>query len=139
MRSSLATNGSHINSRHRLSRAASALVATAVASSVLLPPAQAVARASAKTLACRASVSDARPSDYSTTTVYVKTVAKARVTTSAHYRTTTNTQSAEANSHGRAAINYDVSDATEGFKVIVTVRVQSGSRSGRCQTSYVPG
>jgi hypothetical protein len=117
MRSSLATDGSHINSRHRLSRLAWALVAAAIAGSVSLPPASAVARASAKTLTCRASVSNAHLS---------------------HYRTITNTQSAKANSHGLAAISYDISDATEGFKVIVTVRVQSGSRSGRCQTSYIP-
>lgn len=139
MRSFPATGGSHIDSRHRLSHLAPALIAAAVASSVLLPPAPAVARASSKALACYASVSDAHPSDYSTTTVYVETVPNAHVTTSAHYRTTTNTESAKADSHGRAAISYDVSDATEGFKVIVTVRVQSGSRPGHCQTSYVPG
>lgn len=123
----------------RLSHLAPALIATALAGSVLLSPAPAGARASSRAIACRAWVSNAYPSEYSTTIVYVDTVAKARVTTSAHYRTTTDTRSARADGHGRAAIGYDVSDATEGFKVIVTVRVQSGNRSGRCQTSYTPG
>lgn len=129
---------SRLNSPYRLTQLVSSLVATAVAGSVLLSPAQAVAHASQKPLACRASVSNAHPSDYSTTTVDVVTVANAHVTTSAHYRTTTDTRSATANGHGRATISYDVSDATEGFRVIVTVRVQSGNRSGTCQTSYVP-
>jgi len=136
MRSFPAPSGTQTSLR-RLSRLAPVIIATAIVGS-LLPPAQAVARSSSKRLACHASVSHSRPDQYSTTTVHVKTASHAHVMTSAHYRTTTDTRSARANSRGRAAISYDVSDATEGFRVIVTVRVQRGGRWGDCRTSYVP-
>jgi hypothetical protein len=138
MRFPFATGGSHTNARRRLSHLAPALIATAVAGSGLLSPAPAGADASAKALECHASVSNAHPSDGSTTIVHVETVAKARVTTSARYRTTTNTKLTKANEHGSASTSYNVSDATKGFRVIVTVRVHRANRSGACRTSYMP-
>jgi hypothetical protein len=69
-------------------------------------------------------VSNAHLSDNSTIVVYVETVANARVMTSAHYKITTNTEPAKANGYGLAVTSYDVSDATEGFRVIATVTVQ---------------
>jgi hypothetical protein len=54
------------------------------------------------------------------------------------YKTTTDTQSARANSKGLAVTSYDVSDATPGFRVKVSVLVQRGNRQGQCLTSYVP-
>jgi hypothetical protein len=119
----------------QLSRHAPAVViSAAVAGSVLLVPTHAVA--ASPSLKCIASVSDSRPS--SATTVIVKTAAHARVMTSALYRTTTDTQSASANSQGLAVTDYDTESATHGFRVKVTVLVQLGSRSGQCLTSYVP-
>jgi hypothetical protein len=117
-------------------RIAPAIITVAIASWGLLAPTQAAA--AAKPLKCQASVSDARPSDDSTTSVLVQTTARARVSTSAMYKTTTDTQSATANSKGLAVTSYDVSDATPGFRVQVTVLVQKGRRSGQCLTSYVP-
>ena len=103
-----------------------------------MAPAQAVAQPAAKALACRASVSTPHPEDYSTVVVYVSTVANARVSTAAHYKTTTHVESAQANRAGEASTSYDISDATTGYRVVVTVSVQSGSRSGSCRTSYTP-
>ena len=94
------------------------------------------ANAAFRPLACRAVVSDAHPTK--TTVVYVLTVAGARVTISAHYKTTTNAESARANRAGIASTSYYTGGATPGYKVVVTVLVQSGSRVGACLTSYVP-
>ena len=85
-----------------------------------------------------ASVSDVFPTDGNSTVVQVKTVAGARVTTAAHYETTTTTQSAKANRSGLVAITYYIGGATKGYPVLVTVKVQSGSRSGSCRTAYLP-
>jgi hypothetical protein len=111
--------------------------AIVIAGAALLSPAAAVAR-TPKPLRCSASVTNNHPSDDSTTSVLVQTVAHARVATSAMYKTTTDTQRARANSHGLAATSYDVSDATPGFRVQVQVLVRLGHRSGQCLTSYVP-
>ena len=125
-------------SRRPLALLAPVLVATAVAGPAVTAPAQAVAQPAAKALACRASVSNAHPTDYSTVVVYVSTVSNARVSTAAHYKTTTHVEAAKANRVGQASTSYDISDATTGYQVIVTVSVRSGSRSGSCRTSYTP-
>ena len=109
-----------------------ALGAAAAAAS----PANAAPRPGTPALACRAAVSDAHPTK--TAVVYVLTAAGARVTISAHYKTTTNTESARANRAGIASTSYYTGGATPGYKVVVTVLVQSGSRVGACLTSYVP-
>ncbi len=126
------------SSRWPLSLLAPVLVATAVAGPTVMAPAQALAQPAAKASACRASVSNAHPEDYSTVVVYVSTVSNARVSTAAHYKTTTHVKSTKANRAGHASTSYDISDATTGYRVVVTVRVRSGSRSGSCRTSYTP-
>ncbi len=111
---------------------------TAVAVPAVVGPGQAVARPGANALACRASVSNAHPHDYSTVVVSVSTVANARASTAAHYKTTTHVESAKANRAGQASTSYDISDATTGYRVIVSVSGRNGSRTGSCQTSYTP-
>lgn len=109
----------------------------AVAISGGLPLAPSAAHA-AKPLTCHASVSDSTPKDYSTVTVRVKTVAKANVTTAAHYKSTTTTHHAKATSKGVATIKYEISGATPGYKVKVTVTVQKSGRKGACSTAFKP-
>ena len=123
--------------RSRMSSAAALIGMVAmVGTGAAAAPANAASRPGTPALACRAVVSDAHPSK--TTVVYVLTAAGARVTISAHYKTTTNTESARANRAGIASTSYYTGGATPGYKVVVTVLVQSGSRVGACLTSYVP-
>jgi acyl-CoA synthetase (NDP forming) len=89
-------------------------------------------------LACHASMSNAHPTDYSTTDVLVSTVGRAAITTVAHYRTTSTAHFATANAAGKAVIAYRISRATPGFRVVVSVKVQRGGRSGSCSTSFTP-
>jgi hypothetical protein len=103
---------------------------------VATSPANAASGPAPRALACRAAVSDAHPAE--STVVYLLTVAGARVTISAHYKTTTNIESARANRAGIASTSYYTGGATPGYKVFVTVLVQSGSRVGACLTSYMP-
>lgn len=88
---------------------------------------------------CRASVSDARPSDYSTVEVTVDTgVAGASVIATAHYRTTDTSHSVAAGSSGVARVAFDISGATRGYQVNVGVEVRAGGASASCRTSFIP-
>jgi hypothetical protein len=98
----------------------------------------AAATATAKALPCRASMSNNRPKDYTTTDVRVHSASRAHVTTVAHYRTTKTTHHATAGSKGNATIAYHISGATPGYKVTVSVSVTKGSRAGHCSTSFIP-
>lgn len=94
--------------------------------------------ARSKPLPCHARMSTSRPADDTTTIVEVKSVAKARVTTVAHYRTVNREHHGRTNRHGRAGIPYFISGATPGFRVVVDVTVRWPHRSGSCQTSFTP-
>jgi hypothetical protein len=83
-------------------------------------------------------MSNAHPTRNSTTDVLVSTVGRAAVTTVAHYKTTATTHHATANAAGKAVIAYKISRATKGFRVVVSVKVQKGGRSGSCSTSFTP-
>lgn len=109
--------------------AAGASVATATASA---------ADAASRPLPCRARMSNVHPKQYSTTDVLVHTAAHARVRTVAHYKTTDHPKSARANGRGNADIPYDISGATAGYRVKVSVTVHKGTRSGHCATSFTP-
>jgi hypothetical protein len=111
---------------------AGAVTATALTSGA------AVAAAKTKALPCRASMSNSRPKDYTTTDVHVHSASRARVTTVAHYRTTSTKHHASAGRKGNATIAYYISGATPGYKVTVSVSVVKGSRTGRCSTSFRP-
>ena len=124
--------------RSRITTAAALVGIAALSTVAAASPAIAASHPAARALACRASVSDVFPTDGNSTVVQVKTVAGARVTTAAHYETTTTTQSAKANRSGLVAITYYIGGATKGYPVLVTVKVQSGSRSGSCRTAYLP-
>jgi len=89
-------------------------------------------------ISCHASMSNSRPSDYSTTYVNVSTVAHASVTTTAHYKTKNTSHSATANGSGKASVPYRISGATPGFRVVVSVSVHKGGKSGSCSTSFTP-
>jgi len=89
-------------------------------------------------LPCSAHVSSAHPAQYSDVTVSVTTRARAHVTTIAHYRTTDHAKSATANAGGHAAITYDISDATKGYRVVVSVTTALKGLSGHCSTAFTP-
>jgi hypothetical protein len=98
----------------------------------------AVAAPAAAALPCRASMSNNHPRDYTTTDVQVHTVGYASVTTVAHYRTTNHKKTGTAGSRGNASIAYYISGATPGYRVVVSVRVVRGDRSGTCSTWFTP-
>ena len=99
-----------------------------------------IAAATAKTAAldCRASMSNSRPKDYTTTDVHVHSASRARVTTVAHYRTTSTKHHASAGRKGNATIAYYISGATPGYRVVVDVSVSRHGRRGSCSTSFTP-
>jgi hypothetical protein len=92
----------------------------------------------ATAMACRASVSEHHPRQYSDVDVYVSTLKHARVTTSAAYRTTTTNHYASADGQGNATVEYRISDATPGYKVKVSVTVRKSGRAGYCSTWFTP-
>ncbi|HET7019041.1 MAG TPA: hypothetical protein VFI65_34300 [Streptosporangiaceae bacterium] len=106
--------------------------------STLIAPGLANAAPTSKPLPCHASMSNARPADYTTIVVNVKSVADVRITTVAHYRTVNREHHGRADRQGKAGIPYYISGATPGFKVIVDVTVKWPHRTGTCQTSFVP-
>jgi|SRR5450756_1173316 len=89
-------------------------------------------------LPCHASMSNSHPRDYTTVYVNVHTVGYASVTTIAHYKTTNHKKSGKAGKKGDASIGYYISRATPGYRVVVSVRVVSGKRSGSCSTWFIP-
>jgi hypothetical protein len=92
----------------------------------------------ARKLPCHASMSNSDPKAHTTTNVRVSTVRYARVTTVAHYKTVNRQHSGTANASGRESIPYHVSGATPGYRVNVSVAVNSGTREGSCSTSFTP-
>jgi hypothetical protein len=89
-------------------------------------------------LRCNASMSNNKPRDNSTTVVRVRTNSRAHVVTVAHYKTTNHRKQGQAGSKGRLGVPYDISRATPGFRVKVSVTVSRGDRSGSCSTSFTP-
>jgi hypothetical protein len=89
-------------------------------------------------LPCHASMSNSHPADYTTTDVRVHTAGYASVTTIAHYKTTNHKKAGAAGKKGNASIAYHISRATPGYKVMVSVRVTHGKRSGSCSTWFIP-
>lgn len=102
------------------------------------PAAAAPAWPASAALPCHAWMSNNRPRDYTTTYVKVHTTGYAAVTTVAHYKTTNHKKTGTAGKRGNASIGYYISGATPGYKVVVSVRVVSGHRSGSCSTSFIP-
>jgi len=78
------------------------------------------------------------PADYTTTYVRVHSAAYAGVTTVAHYKTVNRKHTGKTGAKGNASIAYYISGATPGYKVVVSVRVVKGSRSGSCATWFTP-
>jgi hypothetical protein len=83
-------------------------------------------------------MSNARPVQYSTTSVLVSTVALARVKTTAKYKTTETVKRSVANVRGKDTVPYRISSATPGFTVVVSVLVTSGGKDASCSTKFVP-
>jgi hypothetical protein len=83
-------------------------------------------------------MSNSHPADYTTTDVRVRTGDRARVVTVAHYRTTNHKKVTHANGSGHATVAYYISGATPGYRVVVSVTVTRGHRSGSCSTSFTP-
>jgi hypothetical protein len=117
---------------------AALLTAGAALPAVAAPAAAAPASPASTALPCHAWMSNNRPRDYTTIYVKVHTTGYAAVTTIAHYRTTNHKKTGTAGKRGNASIGYYISGATPGYKVVVSVRVVSGHRSGSCSTSFIP-
>ena len=101
-------------------------------------PGASASTVASKPLPCQVAMSNTRPADYTTTTVQVRSVARARVSTVAHYKTVNRWHYGHTNSRGRAGIPYYISGATPGYRVTVNVYVKWPHRSGTCQTSFTP-
>src|SRR5450631_3238838 len=93
------------------SRASVALVALVIAwlSTDTVLASAAGATQSHASISCSATVSNPRPSQYSTVVVTVRTRSHAGVTTTAHYRTTNTVHATTANSVGVASLAYRIS------------------------------
>jgi hypothetical protein len=84
---------------------------------------------------CSVSLSEASPSDGAEETATIQSnVPNSSVTLSKAYKTTTSYDSGETNSSGSATIQFDISDASAGYRVVVTATVGAAS----CQTSFTP-
>jgi hypothetical protein len=94
--------------------------------------------ASATGLLCTASVNNARPTDYSSVTVTIFSREGARVTATAHYKTTNTVKTGVTGSTGTAIVVYRISRATVGYRVFITVVAKMGKSSGSCRTSFTP-
>jgi len=84
---------------------------------------------------CSASVSNASPSRNATVTVRI-TSEQPNTSTSAtaHYKTTDTSHQTTTDGSGAAAIDFRISAATPGYRVVVDVTVGSSN----CQTSFTP-
>lgn len=104
----------------------------------LLAPSASATSIPARSLPCRASMTNSRPADYTSTGVKVRTAPYAHIETAAHYRTTTHVKHRTANAHGRRTVWYYISGATPGYQVVVDVYVSRYHRTGSCSTSFTP-
>jgi hypothetical protein len=89
-------------------------------------------------LSCTARVSDAHPAQYSTVVVFVSTRGGAAVTTTAHYKTKDTVKSTTANGAGAGSVSYEISRATKGYRVEVSVVVALKGAHSSCSTSFTP-
>jgi hypothetical protein len=123
-----------------MKRTGSLVAASATAAAVLAAagPAWAAPAVASAPLPCHASMSNYHPKDYTSTYVHVRTTAYAAVTTVAHYKTVNRKHTGKAGAKGNATIRYYISGATPGYRVVVSVRVVKGSRSGSCSTWFTP-
>ena len=123
-----------------MERLRSLIVAPVAVAALLTAGAAAPALASPAStpLPCHASMSNNHPRDYTTTHVQVHTAAYASVTTIAHYKTTNHKKTGKAGVRGNASISYYISGAKPGYRVVVSVRVVRGNRSGSCSTWFTP-
>lgn len=120
--------------RRSSTTALAALVLTAGLSVAGAAPAEA-----ATVRPCQASVSVKQPRQYTTTVVNVSKVGNgAKVTTSARYKTTTNTKSTKASTRGTAAVRYPIAGATPGRTVRVDVVATGRGTTWKCSTTFTP-
>ena len=119
-------------------RALIAAAAGSLAATTALTGGAAAAATHVAALPCMAAMSNGHPKDYTTIKVNVHTAAFARVTTVAHYRTTSTKHHGTAGHRGNVSISYYISGATPGYKVKVSVSVVKGTRHGSCSTSFTP-
>jgi len=116
-----------------------ALTVAIAAVLTLTPVAFTATSASAATRSCTVSMSVPRPAQYTTTVVRVSGVGgSAKVTTAAHYKTTTNRKQNTASAAGKVSVPYSISRATKGYKVVVNVSATKGSTTWKCSTSFTP-
>ena len=99
------------------------------------PPTTSSPSPTPKAASCTVTLSNGSPADYTDEIASISsTVPNASVTLTKAYRTTTSGDSGETNASGAATIEFDISGATVGFTVVVTVSVGAAT----CQTSFTP-
>jgi uncharacterized membrane protein YjfL (UPF0719 family) len=80
-------------------------------------------------------MSNGSPADYTDVTANIRSnVPNAAVILKKQYKTTTSYDSGTTNSSGNAATTFNISGATIGYRVAVTVTV----RAATCSTSFTP-
>ena len=89
-------------------------------------------------LTCIAAVSNSTPKDYSRVFVYVHSAPYTGLITIAHYKTTNTVRTGATNSTGNGSTYYDISRATPGYRVVVSVAAVHGSQRASCSTSFTP-
>jgi hypothetical protein len=109
--------------------------AAAIAVASVLP---ADAAQAATAVPCQATATVAHPSTNQTEPVYIATLTNARVEGVAHYKTTKTTKVGTTNVRGHLYLDWRISHATPGYRVIVTLSVVKGNVHGTCSTSFVP-
>jgi hypothetical protein len=86
---------------------------------------------------CTVSMSNASPPQYSSETANIhSTLANSTVVLTKHYKTTTSVNNGSTNGSGNAAITFNISGASVGYTVKVSVSVGNGAAS--CSSSFTP-
>lgn len=95
--------------------------------------------AASRPLPCHAAMSIRRSAGHTTDLLEIRTASRAQVSTVAHYTIVNRKTTGQSGRRGRLSLPlYIAGNAASGYKIMITVTVMSGPRSGRCSTSYTP-
>jgi hypothetical protein len=89
-------------------------------------------------ISCTARVSNAHPAQYSTVSVYTSTSPGATVVATAHYKSKDTSHTATADSAGAATVDFEISRATVGYTVRVSITASIGGDHASCSSAFTP-